>query len=508
MYPILQVNSRSLIFLVVTPTVDLGQNIRKNCIFFLSLSFCMKIHDNFVLTNLKEYYKDPIQRPPHGLSDHMSVKVQPKDRSQLFDSRLIIKTRDLKPSNRLAMRTYLQEVDAHTLVGNAHGRAEKVTTFQSIIQHGLDSVLPLRSKTIHSRDPPWVNPAVKNIIRRRQRALAENNQPMFRFLRNRVNRERKFCRQRYYDSKVSQLKECKPSAWWKDVKKLSGISSAVRESDELMRSLQHISEESLSASDLANLINDTFLSSMQDFTPLSAETFHLPQDYSTAQPFAVTAYVVYLQLASINPRKASGPDGIPAWLLKENEDLLSDTVTDITNCSFVESRLLPSWKSADTVPIPKQKPIRDVNKHLRPISLTPVLSKVAEEFVVAENLRPSILKKIGHNHFGAIPESSTTHALISMVHSWTKHTDGTGSTVRLVLFDYRKAIDLIDHALLARKLLALDMPVGVSYRFGSSISLQIARRGSSWERIACLNGGTYRQGCLREPSSGRGCLFS
>ena len=133
---------------------------------------------DLVLTNLKEYNKDPIQRPPHGLSDHMSVEVQPNDRSQLSDSRLTIKTRDLKPSNRLAMRTYLQEVDAHTLVGDAHGCAVKVTTFQSIIQHGLDSVLPLRSKTIHSRDPPWVNPALKDLIRRRQRALAENNQPI------------------------------------------------------------------------------------------------------------------------------------------------------------------------------------------------------------------------------------------------------------------------------------------------------------------------------------------
>ena len=202
----------------------------------------------------------------------------------------------------------------------------------------------------------------------------------------------------------------------------------------------------------------------------------------------------------------SGPDSIPAWLLKENADLLSDTVTDIINCSFAESHLPPSWKFADTVPIPKQKPIKDVNKHLRPLSLTPVLFKVAEEFVVAEHLRPSILKKIGDNQFGAFPESSTTQALISMVHSWTKHTDGTGSTVRVVLFDYQKAFDLIDHALLVRKLLALEMPL--AYRFGLSISLQIAHRESSWEKIACLNGGTYRQGCLREPSSGRGCLFS
>ncbi|CAH3026035.1 unnamed protein product, partial [Porites evermanni] len=143
---------------------------------------------------------------------------------------------------------------------------------------------------IHSRDPPWVNPALKDLIRRRQRARAENHQPMFRFLRNRVNRERKFCRQRYYDSKVSQLKECKPSAWWKEVKKLSSMSSAVRDLDEQMSSLQHISEESLSASDLANLINDTFVSTMQDFTPDALrqailETLSRRRQSITTKPF-------------------------------------------------------------------------------------------------------------------------------------------------------------------------------------------------------------------------------
>ena len=45
---------------------------------------------DLVLRNLNEYYKDPIQRPPHGLSDHMSVQVQPKDGSQFSDLRLTI----------------------------------------------------------------------------------------------------------------------------------------------------------------------------------------------------------------------------------------------------------------------------------------------------------------------------------------------------------------------------------------------------------------------------------
>ena len=177
--------------------------------------------------------------------------------------------------------------------------------------------------------------------------------------------------------------------------------------------------------------------------------------------FVVSSDAVYLKLAALNTRKASGSDGAPSWLLKENADLLAPTITDILNSSFAECRLPTSWKSADIVPIPKQKPIKDVNKHLRPNSLTAVLSKVAEEFVVEERLKLAILKKIGENQYGAIPNSSTTQALISMVYSWTKYTDGTGSTVRVVLFDYRKAFDLIDHTLLVRKLLTLDIPYGI-----------------------------------------------
>jgi hypothetical protein len=42
-----------------------------------------------------------------------------------------------------------------------------------------------------------------------------------------------------------------------------------------------------------------------------------------------------------------------------------------------------------------------------------------------------------------------------MVHTWTKHTDGSGSAVRVVLFDYKKAFDLIDHRILASKLTTL-----------------------------------------------------
>jgi hypothetical protein len=44
---------------------------------------------------------------------------------------------------------------------------------------------------------------------------------------------------------------------------------------------------------------------------------------------------------------------------------LASSVADIINSSYKEAHLPESWKKADFTPIPKQKPVRDVNKHLK-----------------------------------------------------------------------------------------------------------------------------------------------
>ena len=61
-----------------------------------------------------------------------------------------------------------------------------------------------------------------------------------------------------------------------------------------------------------------------------------------------------------------------------------------------------SWKHAYVAPVPKQKPIREVNKHLRPISLTPILSKMSEAYVVDTYVKPAVLERIYPQQFGAV----------------------------------------------------------------------------------------------------------
>ena len=68
---------------------------------------------------------------------------------------------------------------------------------------------------------------------------------------------------------------------------------------------------------------------------------------------------------------------------------------------------------------------------------------------------------MGPNQYGAVPKSSTTQALIHMFHYWSKETDGNGATVRVTLFDYQKAFDLIDHNILVSKLCELSIPTRI-----------------------------------------------
>ena len=139
----------------------------------------------------------------------------------------------------------------------------------------------LHTKTIKKRldDPPWMTQHLKFLIQQRQKALAKGHDQLFKSLRNRVNRERKQCRSKDYDSKVSQLKVSDPKQWWKSVKYLCGMGPVNHKYD--LRHLQSLSstgdktnetnEGNASLSQLANTINQTFLEPMNTFQPLNSD---------------------------------------------------------------------------------------------------------------------------------------------------------------------------------------------------------------------------------------------
>ena len=220
--------------------------------------------------------------------------------------------------------------------------------------------MPLKQTRICSADPPWMNRKLKSLILKRQKAFqTQGSDPVqFKHFRNLVNRERKVCRAKYFDSRIQQLKDVNPKKWWEEVKRLSGSKSS---NGDLVSQTDVEEFSNLSQKDQANAINCALLAPLEEYR-LTSPLERLPMESDSPEILTVTEDRVQKVLTNLNPKKACGPDKIPNWLLKEYSDIVAFPVMQILNASYYEQRLPTIWKMADVTPLSKKKLVHDLKK--------------------------------------------------------------------------------------------------------------------------------------------------
>ena len=181
----------------------------------------------------------------------------------------------------------------------------------------------------------------------------------------------------------------------------------------------------MSKREVADHINCALLEPLEEYCSIE-KIPRPPLEDQSPKYLVVTKYDVYKKLSHLNAAEAGGPDGVSNWILREYAELLAYPVATILNASFKEQKQPRAWKLSDVTPLPKTKPVKEIKKQLRPMSLTPSISKIAEEFVVTGHVKSAVLRILDPSQFGAIPKSSTTFALLEMVHEWSQGTDGSG----------------------------------------------------------------------------------
>jgi len=195
---------------------------------------------DLILTNMPHVYNKDLGQtfPPFGLSDHLVVLLEPKQRNkQNTSSRRSFTRTDTRASRKRGLGRYFGSID-WSILDSAHECESKLQLFHNLVKIGLDTIMPLKTFRLHVNDPPWVTAEFKTLIKARQKAFAQGDIEGYRHLRNITNRERKVCRGKFYASKVANLKTTKPSQWWREVKMIAGMASATGGED--IRSHLHL----------------------------------------------------------------------------------------------------------------------------------------------------------------------------------------------------------------------------------------------------------------------------
>ena len=172
--------------------------------------------------------------------------------------------------------------------------------------------------------------------------------------------------------------------------------------------------------------------------------------------------------------------------MKDYSHLLKGPISAIFNASIRESFVPKLWKIAEVCAIPKRLPPQSV-EDLRPISITSVLSKELEKFI-CDWIMDIIGNKIDISQYGCLKGTSTTHALVDLIHSWSKAVDSLGTIVRILLLDFRKAYDLVDNTIVLGKLEKLGAPCILvnwirAFLTDREQSTKIGAVSSKWEKL-------------------------
>ena len=198
-------------------------------------------------------------------------------------------------------------------------------------------------------------------------------------------------------------------------------------------------------------------------------------------------------LKNITSNKASGICNISARMLKLAAPIIASSIAKLINYSFVTSVFPQRWKTAKVTPLFKGGDPENVNNY-RPISVLPVLTKVIERHV-----HDSLYSYLCVNNLiyskqsGFRKRHGTETAFIGIMDELLFNLD-SDRVSGMILIDYCKAFDMVDHSILLQKLQAygFDNKSLIWFRSYLNERRQLVSMGNIESPTACVRHGVPR----------------
>ena len=336
---------------------------------------------------------------------------------------------------------------------------DALDTWYSLFTEVVDKHVPLKQHRVKKvKQPDWLTPEIIDSIKTRDHYKAIGDTSEYKIWRNNVVNQIKKAKKYNYE-KLIEEGDNKPTTIWKIFSEL-GAGKQKTDSSTCTSSLKNGEHEIYEPEDMANTFNDFFVNVAENIKEPIDPSNHdklqeyckekIPQNVFFDMPLTNTDKILKY-LKNLDVRKSTGTDDIGPRLLKMAAPFIAEILTFICNLSIRTGSFPEKWKEAKVKPLHKGGPTNDLN-NFRPISILPVLSKLFEKHV-HESLLSFLeqYKLLYSTQSGFRPSHSCETALLYMTDKWLKALD-RGELVGVVLVDFRKAFDLVDHEILLRKL--------------------------------------------------------
>ena len=154
-------------------------------------------------------------------------------------------------------------------------------------------------------------------------------------------------------------------------------------------------------------------------------------------------------MPALDPNKASGPDNIPARILKLTADQIAPSVCRLFNLSLQIGVMPTAWKEANVTPVFKNG-IDACVENCRPISLKSILSKVLERCIY-DHIINFISSRINKMQHGFQRQKNCSTQLIQVYHNILEALDKR-NVIDSIYLHFFKAFDKVSHPLLLQRL--------------------------------------------------------
>ncbi|KAI4903013.1 hypothetical protein NFI96_007809, partial [Prochilodus magdalenae] len=441
---------------------------------------------DLVYTNIPSAYRaEP--RPHLGYSDHISVMLIPAYRPLVRRSKPVLKQVRTWPSGAISA---LQDCFEHTdwqmfreaaTYSTTTDLEEYTSSVTSYIGKCIDDVTVSKTITTRPNQKPWMTAEVRALLKARDSAFKEGDKAALRKARAKLSRGIREAKRAHGQSIHSHFKDSGDARrMWQGIQAITNYRTAPPACD--------------SDASLPDALNHFYARFEAQNGVAARKTTPPPDD----QVLCLTAADVRKTLRRVNPRKAAGPDNIPARVLRECADQLTDVFTDIFNISLSSATVPTCLKATTIIPVPKKSSVSCLNDY-RPIALTPIIMKCFERLVL-RHIKTLLPPSLDPQQFAYRPNRSTDDAISTTLHLALTHLDNRDTYVRMLFIDFSSAFNTIIPQHLIGKLNLLGLNTSLSnwildFLTGRPQSVRIGRNTSS---TTTLSTGAP-QGCVLSP---------